>query len=651
MLTSERPYGRIMGGSAMVGSYYYIIGGYCNDLYSDIPDIWRVDLSINPTSWEYISMEHDPYYEYLARDGFGYAFSDVKVYMFGGWTYNGIKNDLLELDPSKVYKGASPFQWKILSELAVIPTARVGHAMEVYNENLYILGGKNKQGKKYEICSIIDIWKFNIKEEIWSPQLVQSIEPSGRSEFSHTKSGDILVIFGGLGDAGLLDDMYTLNLSNNIWTLVDIKSKSKPSPRKGACMAACGPVFYIFGGITHAGYVNELWKFDPGTGEYTELSTLGERPPPSAYSKCEATYIENESVTFRMMFGEITGRTPLSVIYEYNATNNKWTPVYDKGFEYQSRSDGTVQKLGSKLILAGGHQWSDISYSDIYMLDLATQQYTYLGDLPMMSFSAASSYFNDVIYIHGGGGSFGTLTRASVPLNDLIILELNSNCKEEECMWPCSKGSYLNRDKICTGCGIGEYTEYIGFSECVPCPPGYYSKTSGSDSFRQCHPCPDGYYNTKPGQSTCLMCPHGMECPIGSINPKVNYSLNQAYISNQPKLYSEKADEVSSNILYVEIVLGLLYVFLLLVFISTSKTRRLLNTLDFYVYQHNHFINKPMYVRKTIIGGTFTLAFLALAFFLISNTAMNYSIDNIIEQKALVPLVALEQDYDNVRYT
>ncbi len=149
MLTSERPYGRIMGGSAIVGSYYYIIGGYCNDLYHDIPDIWRVDLSIYPTSWEYINMEHDPYYEHLARDGFGYAFSDSKVFIFGGWTYNGIKNDLLELDPSKVYEGVLPFQWKIMSELAVIPTARVGHAMEVYNENLYILGGKNKQGKKY----------------------------------------------------------------------------------------------------------------------------------------------------------------------------------------------------------------------------------------------------------------------------------------------------------------------------------------------------------------------------------------------------------------------------------------------------------------------------------------------------------------------
>ena len=57
-----------------------------------------------------------------------------------------------------------------------------------------------------------------------------------------------------------------------------------------------------------------------------------------------------------------------------------------------------------------------------------------------------------------------------------------------------------------------------------------------------------------------------------------------------------------------------------------------------------------MYVRKTLIGGAFTLAFLSFAVFLIANTGMSYSLDNIIEQKALVPLVALEQDYHNVIY-
>lgn len=100
MVSKERPLGRILGGSAIVGAYFYIFGGYASNLYHDVPDIWRIDLSQISSYWEFISMENDPYYEFLARDGFGYAFSDSKIYMFGGWTYNGIKNDLLELDVS-----------------------------------------------------------------------------------------------------------------------------------------------------------------------------------------------------------------------------------------------------------------------------------------------------------------------------------------------------------------------------------------------------------------------------------------------------------------------------------------------------------------------------------------------------------------------
>jgi hypothetical protein len=89
-----------------------------------------------------------------------------------------------------------------------------------------------------------------------------------RSSFSHVKMNDLIVVYGGEGDEGLLDDMHTLNLRNNIWNDVEIKSQIKPSARKGACIAAVGNISFIFGGKTSAGYLNDLWKFDFSTGEY-----------------------------------------------------------------------------------------------------------------------------------------------------------------------------------------------------------------------------------------------------------------------------------------------------------------------------------------------------------------------------------------------
>jgi hypothetical protein len=72
--------------------------------------------------------------------------------------------------------------------------------------------------------------------------------------------------------------------------------------------------------------------------------------------------------------------------------------------------------------------------------------------------------------------------------------------------------------------------------------------------------------------------------------------------------------------------------------------------IDIFSQRHNYDIDQPMYIRKTLIGGIFTTAFIFASIAIIFSMFLSYAIDNIRETKALVPLAALEQKYDNVIY-
>ena len=109
---------------------------------------------------------------------------------------------------------------------------------------------------------MIDIWKFNINTEIWEPYAAQGSQPSARSEFAHARNGESIIIFGGRGNEGLLADIHMISLRTNQWVKLDLSKDSRPTPRKAACMASVDSKFFIYGGISDTGYMNELWEFN-----------------------------------------------------------------------------------------------------------------------------------------------------------------------------------------------------------------------------------------------------------------------------------------------------------------------------------------------------------------------------------------------------
>jgi hypothetical protein len=71
----------------------------------------------------------------------GYLCKDNLIYILGGAYLQGNLNSLAVIDLNIRELRVSP-----LSKNHSIPIERGGHAMEVYNDELYLVGGKDTQG-------------------------------------------------------------------------------------------------------------------------------------------------------------------------------------------------------------------------------------------------------------------------------------------------------------------------------------------------------------------------------------------------------------------------------------------------------------------------------------------------------------------------
>jgi hypothetical protein len=481
---------------------------------------------------------------------------------------------------------------------------------------------------------------------VWSPYLINSLQPKARSEFAYARSVDSFMIYGGQGDEELLDDMHSLNLRTNVWEEVQVRSKIKPVGRKGSCMTVIGHTILIFGGKTYASYTNELWSFDYVTGEY-ELITAEGYVPALAYSKCKIVEAEN-SMKLYIFFGETIGVFAQSGVYSLDLKLKKWSAVRDYFYDDISRSEAAVLLLDNKILVAGGHEDGVIAHNEIYELDLTTDAYKQVGQLPNNIISAGMLYYESKLYIYGGSYSFSTQAIRNIPTNNFYIIHLNESCdsNKENCNWPCSKGTFLNSDSVCEPCSPGTYTEQEGSISCSKCPAGYYLPETSADTFNQCKLCDRGTYNPLEGQSFCKDCSYSTDCPIGSTIPISEQTNANSIISEHPDLYEE------SPIYFIEskksawLLFSLVQVSFLILLISIPKSRKYLDRIDIFKEKHNYDIDSVMYRKRTLIGGIFTYISMSIILTIIIASSLSFSYENIEEYKNLVPNVALERNYD-----
>ncbi|HLB01867.1 MAG TPA: kelch repeat-containing protein, partial [Nitrospiria bacterium] len=109
--------------------------------------------------------------------------------------------------------------------------------------------------------------------------------PSPSARIMHAMVYDRLdhqvILFGGLDANGALDDTWIYNPSTHQWT--ELFPISSPPARAGHAMVydESRSRVILFGGKGLLGFLNDTWAYDPGTNTWTPLSP-GTSPPERA---------------------------------------------------------------------------------------------------------------------------------------------------------------------------------------------------------------------------------------------------------------------------------------------------------------------------------------------------------------------------------
>ena len=616
MLTLSAKYtSRYFTGSAILGTYLYMLHGWSNLLNADVADIFFLDLS-DPRQWSPLDTSNTC----TPMDSYAYSQISDSVYLFGGYMESSNINSLLLFSNNSC---------STLSANYLSPAARMYQSMAVINGDLYIYGGTGVSGP------LDDMWSYS-ETGGWTTLKVVGDSPGARSSHGCGAEGNVMIVWGGLSDSGYLNDMYMYELLSDTWQLIS-PDGTLPSPRAGSCVVLRLPYVFIFGGTTTAGLSGELWQYSTATNEYsllfTETGKEMNAPSPSKHPVCD--FINDQ---FVVMFGTGDSETPFESVYAFDFTKNNWEVLFYAEFSLMSRSLAMIAYIDGSVLVIAGEAWATDPYTDAFLIDISSGNSTYLASLPFYYYGGSFSVVKNKIYLLGGGSMIGNTMRVSIPTPNFI--EISIPDLGSPILQICSIGSY-GTGADCSLCPAGSYAESPGLEACMACPAGTYNNVAGANSARQCYPCAQGTFSSTAGATFCFDCPEYVFCPVGSIG--FTYTQPTSISSStQPASYIVASGVNSQQIAVFSAIPSCFFVFLLL-FVLVPKVQDFTAKLDLFKNGHNYTLYKPMVMDKTILGGLFSVMFLLVAIIMITSSALSYQNDNIEETKALMPVVILEQ--------
>ncbi len=131
----------------------------------------------------------------------------------------------------------------------------------------YLFGGNDYSGPNFTFHHLNDSWKFQVDQSRWTA-IDQSGGPSARDYAVlafDTNSGNFLLL-GGFGESTILGDLWAFNPSLERWS--EVQPANPPEPRFAA-VGGFDPVqnvFLIFGGLGNQGLLADTWLFSLSGG-------------------------------------------------------------------------------------------------------------------------------------------------------------------------------------------------------------------------------------------------------------------------------------------------------------------------------------------------------------------------------------------------
>lgn len=174
------------------------------------------------------------------------------MYIFGGCNESKLPTSqiwMLDLDNQ---------EWIKCETSGKTPNSRSFHMNILYQENLYIFGGKLNVAVKYN-----DIWKLDMKTMNWQEIKVRGWIPTPRYGFSATRDSSKIFIFGGDTDKGKTNQILIFEIERKSWQLIGLKGR-QPQSRMYHTQVYYKEKNYIIGGAENiVKAVSDIWDLEP----------------------------------------------------------------------------------------------------------------------------------------------------------------------------------------------------------------------------------------------------------------------------------------------------------------------------------------------------------------------------------------------------
>ncbi|OGS22518.1 MAG: hypothetical protein A2314_08460 [Elusimicrobia bacterium RIFOXYB2_FULL_50_12] len=162
---------------------------------------------------------------------------------------------------------------------ATRPDNRYGHRMVALdNTRLLLFGGHDGT------TVLNDTWIFDSADNSWHELTTLSTAPCARALFAmeRAQGANAVVLFGGNDNTAPLSDTWVFNINNSdiyqsSWTLCH--PATHPSARDKTCMASnSNGNVYLFGGHNGTNLLNEIWSYNSRDNVWTNQNPSGVAP-------------------------------------------------------------------------------------------------------------------------------------------------------------------------------------------------------------------------------------------------------------------------------------------------------------------------------------------------------------------------------------
>ena len=297
------------------------------------------------------------------------------------------------------------------------PSPRYNHTgiYDREHHRLVIFGGRGGGG------AVNDVWAFDLASHTWH-ELTPFEGPAPAPRFTpagvYDEAGGQMVMWSGQGSA-FLNDVWAFDLTDQTWT--DLSPDVAPNIRYGVA-AVFNPVarsLVTFAGFTDQGRFDDTWTFDMEQNAWSDVT-----PETGPMQRCLHT-ASYDAGAHRMLIygGQRSG--PLEDLWSFDLNAGEWTELSSLTTPPEGRyfAASVYDEINDRLLVFGGNRGGAGLSNEVWSYSALTNNWSLespSGTPPEARQGAVAVYVEseDRVIVFGGQGS--------THLNDVWSLDLES---------------------------------------------------------------------------------------------------------------------------------------------------------------------------------------------------------------------------------